>query len=108
MSRSLTLPARSFRPTIRPFNANFEFVLTSQTQLRDFEQPIDDVIRRMHAIVHELRLVFSADNKERRQLTLRNIDRKLQIHLLAVIECPDRTPGGVIARNLIREVQPLE
>src|SRR3546814_3543035 len=64
--------------------------------------PIHDVVRRAEAVVHQLPVALRADDKQRRQLALRDARRKLDIDLLAVIERAQRLPRRIAAADRVR------
>lgn len=87
---------------------NLELALASQTELGDLEKSIDDIVRGLDSVIHELGLILAPHHEERREIPLSDVRRKLQVHLLPVIEGTDRAPRRMVARNLVAEVQALE
>src|SRR3546814_3981370 len=79
-------------------------MLAAELEFGRGEQPIDDHVITLDAVVDELAVPFGADDPERRQLALADAARKLDEHLPAVIERAKRPPRGIVALDAIAEV----
>ena len=72
-------------------------MLAAEPQLGRGEQPIDDHVVALDAVVDELGAAFRADDPERRHLALADAARELDEHLPPVVEGAQRPPGGIVA-----------
>src|SRR5690554_5282986 len=66
--------------------------LAAQAQFGGTEKPIHDVIWRAKTVVHQLAITLRANHEQRRQLTLGDPGRELDIDLPAVVEGSQRSP----------------
>ena len=72
------------------------------------EQPIDDHMVALDAIVHELGAAFCADYPERGHLSLADAGRELDEHLPPVIEGAQWPPCRIVALDPIAKVQRVD
>src|SRR5665213_2221894 len=61
--------------------------LLAEAQLRHVDQAVDHVVAAQEPVVDQLRLIFWADQEQRRRLAGAEVGRKLDVGLQPVIEC---------------------
>src|SRR5665213_3747192 len=61
--------------------------LLAEAQFRDVDQAVDHVVAAQEPVVDQLRLIFWADQEQRRRLAGAEVGRKLDVGLQPVIEC---------------------
>src|SRR5205823_6285645 len=80
----------------------------AQPQLRSREQPVDDHVIALDAVVDQLGAPSWPDHPERRHLTLADAGREGDEHLTAVVERTQWTPGWRVAFDPVAEVQGID
>src|SRR6185437_4474328 len=83
-------------------------VLAAELEFGGAEQPIDDHMVALDAVIDELAVTFGADHPERRQLALADAAREFDEHLPSVVEGAQRPPGGIVTLDAIAEVQRVD
>src|SRR5690606_922501 len=82
--------------------------LTAQAQFGGTEKPIHDVVRRAKTVIHQLAIALRANHEQRRQFTLGDPGRELDIDLPAVVEGSQWPPRRPVTTQGIPETQPLQ
>src|SRR3546814_1904773 len=110
----LRQPPRSTRThPLFPYTTLFRSPADPHHLLRVFPKPqfgrrkqaIDDVVIAADPVIGELVVAERPDDEERRRLALIEPCGKLDIDLAAVIPCANRTPGWIVAANLVAKAQ---
>jgi hypothetical protein len=85
------------RPPVGADDAHLLLMIAAEPQFGRGEQPIDDHVVALDAVVHELGAALRADHPERRHLALADAARELDEHLPPVVEGAQRPPGRIVA-----------
>ena len=82
--------------------------LLADPQLRDVDQPIDDVVAALVAVVDELGPVLRTDEEQRRRVGGRHVHRELDVGLGPVVEDAQRLPARRLAVHGLDPVAEVE
>src|SRR5207244_3797976 len=95
-------------PPVSADDAHRLLVFAAKLEFGRGEQPIDNHVVALNAIIHELAFAFCADHPERRHLALGDAGGELDEHLPAVVEGAQWPPGRAIALNAVAEIQSID
>src|SRR6185312_4266529 len=95
-------------PSVGADNAYDLLVLAAELEFGRGKKPVHDHVVALDAVVDELAIGLGADHPEWRQLALADAARKLDEHLVPVVESAQRPPGRIVALDAIAEIQRID
>src|SRR6185437_12539665 len=89
-------------------NAYDLLVLAAELEFGPGKKPVHYHVVALDAGVDELAIALGADHPEWRQFALADAARKLDEHLVPVVESAQRPPGRIVALDPIAEIQRID